>query len=408
MVMNKFSEIVRVAVSQGASDIHLSSGHPLVTRIKGAILFNNDIKWTPDKIDSLVKKLLPADRINMLRTRRSVDYATTIGAVRLRINIFNETTGLSLAIRLLPGNAPSVDQLNLHPSIHQICKLQQGLVLVCGATGTGKTTTVAAIIEEINSSRACHIITIEDPIEYRFLSKKAFIQQREIGDHTNSFEQGLLDSLREDPDVIVIGELREAETMRLSINAAESGHLVIATLHATNTEEAIYRLCNCAPLESQDEIRHQISSTLSWLIVQQLTYVERARLRAPLLSILRGTTSVKALIRENNLQQIDNAIQMGKAEGMFTHDRYLKEFLDTRTTFIPPSNVFQPSAETLHTPAYHSSIMKDSTYHTEAQEAQLGKGENIIILERNNEAINESIDIDDSVSIERLFKEYED
>lgn len=406
--MDKFNEVVRVAVNQGASDIHLSSSHPVVTRIKGTIQFNNSMKWTPDEIDSLVKKLLSAERINMLRTRRSVDYAITISGVRLRINIFNETSGLSLAIRLLPGNAPSVDQLNLHPSLHQISKLQQGLVLICGATGTGKTTTIAAIIEEINSSRACHVITIEDPIEYRFLSKKAFIQQRELGDHTNSFEQGLMDSLREDPDVIVIGELREPETMRLSINAAESGHLVIATLHATNTEEAIYRLCNSAPFESQDEIRHQISSTLSWLIVQQLTYVKKSELRAPLLSILRGTPSVKALIRENNLQQIENAIQMGKVDGMFTHDRYSKEFLETRSTFIPPSNVFRPSAETLHMPVHHSSIMKSSSHHTETQDAQWGKGENIIIREISNQAIKGSLSIDDNVSIEELFKEYED
>ena len=146
--------------------------------------------------------------------------------------------------------------------------------MICGATGTGKTTTIAAIIEEINSSRACHIITLEDPIEYRFLSKKAFIQQRELDTHIGSFERGLLDSLREEPNVIVIGELREPETMRLSINAAEAGHLVIATLHATNAEEAIYRLCNSVPLESQNEVRYQISSTISWLIVQQLIYMD--------------------------------------------------------------------------------------------------------------------------------------
>ena len=406
--MRKFREIVHTAVSQGASDIHLSGGYPVVTRVKGTIQFNNSIKWTPEEIDSLVRNLLPAERINMLRTRRSVDYAITIGDVRLRINIFNEMHGLGLAIRLLPGSAPTIDQLNLHPSLHQICKLPQGLVLICGATGTGKTTTIAAIIEEINSSRACHIITIEDPIEYRFVSKKSFIQQRELGNHTNSFEQGLLDSLREDPDVIVIGELREAETMRLSINAAESGHLVIATLHATNTEEAIYRLCNSVPFESQAELRHQISSTLSWLIVQQLTYVEKIGLRVPLLSVLRGTPSVKALIRENNLQQIENAIQMGKSDGMFTPDRYSKEFLDTRTTFVPPFNVFQPSAEVSQLPAYYSPLMKNSTYHTETQDSRLSeKGENIIIQKRDNQFTEESFSIDDNVSIEEIFKEYE-
>ncbi len=407
--MDKFKEIIRAAVRAGASDIHLSGGQPVITRIKGIIQFNRNIRWMPEEIDSLVRKLLSPGRINILRTRRSVDYAITVDGVRLRINIFNETRGLGLAIRLLPGTAPSIDQLNLHPSLHQLCSLQQGLVLVCGATGTGKTTTIAAIIEEINTARACHIITIEDPIEYRFVSKKAFIQQRELGDHTNSFEQGLLDSLREDPDVIVIGELREAETMKLSINAAESGHLVIATLHATNAEEAIYRLCNSAPFESQDEIRHQISSTLSWLIVQQLTYMVKAQVRVPVLSILRGSPAVKALIRENNLQQIENAIQMGRADGMFTPDRYLKEFLHERTVFVPPVNVFQPSEESALVTDYNSPIMTEAQRPAPIHVSHLTEeSENIIIRERDAQAMRIPFSIDDNVSIEKLFKEYED
>jgi len=408
--MDKFGEIVRAAVHSGASDIHLSGGHPVITRVKGAIQFNKNMRWRPEDSDSLVRKLLSPERINVLKTRGSVDHATTVSGVRLRINVFNETRGLGFSIRLLPGTAPSIDQLNLHPSLHRICQLEQGLVLICGATGTGKTTTIAAIIEEINASRACHIITIEDPIEYRFLSKKAFIQQRELGEHTYSFEQGLLDSLREDPDVIVIGELREAETMKLSINAAEAGHLVIATLHATNAEEAIYRLCNAVPFESQDEIRHQISSTLSWLIVQQLTYVPQAKARVPILSILLGSPAVKALVRENNLQQIENAIQMGKADGMFTPDRYLKEFLHKRTVFIPPVTVFRPSEELAQVTDYRSPIMAEAQqppskyptpYLTE-------RSENIIIGKIDSHAVNDSFSIDDNVSIEKLFKEYKD
>ncbi len=407
--MDKFGEIVRSAVHEGASDIHLSGGHPVITRVKGNIKFSKNMRWTPEESDSLARTLLSTERIKTLKTRGSVDHATTISGVRLRINVFNETRGLGFSIRLLPGTPPSIDQLNLHPSLHQICKLEQGLVLICGATGTGKTTTIAAIIEEINASRSCHIITIEDPIEYRFLSKKAFIQQRELGDHTHSFEQGLLDSLREDPDVIVIGELREAETMRLSINAAEAGHLVIATLHATNAEEAIYRLCNSAPFESQDEIRHQISSTLSWLVVQQLTYLPQAQARAPILSILRGSPAAKALIRENNLQQIENAIQMGKAEGMFTHDRYIKEFLHKRTVFVPPVTVFQPSAESAQMTDYRSPIIAQAQQPSPMYAPRLmEKSENIIIGKIDSHAVNDSFSIDDNVSIEKLFKEYEE
>ena len=405
--MNKFREMIQTSVASGASDIHLASGHPVVTRSKGTIKYNNSMQWTPVEVDSLVRKLLSPKQINTLRTRHSVDYATTIDGIRLRVNIFNETRGLGLAIRLLPGKPPTIDELNLHPSLHQICKLQSGLVLICGATGTGKTTTIAALIEEINSSRACHIITIEDPIEYSFLSKKAFIQQRELDTHTGSFERGLMDSLREDPDVIVIGELREPETMRLCINAAEAGHLVITTLHATNAEEAIYRLCNSAPPEAQNEIRYQLSSTLSWLIVQQLIYINEAKVRAPLLSILRGTQAVKSLIRENHLQQIESSIQMGKADGMFTHDRYIKEFLNTRTTFVPPARIFRPFAEISQTVPYRSSIMKDPAHGTKPTDQPRGKGEKITVEGRDSQNVEEFVSIDENAPIEELFREYE-
>src|SRR5208283_5925816 len=191
------------------------------------------------------------------------------------------------------GQIPSIDELNLHPSLHEISKLKSGLVLSCGPTGVGKTTTIAAIINEINNSRPSHIITLENPIEFRFPTIKAFIQQRELGDHMVSFSQGLIDVLRENPDVIVVGELREADVIQLTINAAEAGHLVIGTLHASTPEEAIYRLCNSVPIESQDEIRNQIASLFQWLIVQQLVYIERIGFQVPLLTIVRVNSSIR-------------------------------------------------------------------------------------------------------------------
>ena len=199
---------------------------------------------------------------------------------------------------------------------------------------------------------------IENPIEYRHQSKKSYIEQRELGTHVPSFEQGLIDILREDPDVIVIGELREAEVMRHALNAAESGHLVIATLHATNAEEAVYRLVNSFAIESQEAVRAQIASTIAWLNIQNLMYVKQLGSRVPVLSIMKGTPSVKALIRDGKLHQLENAIQTGKEDGMMSTSRYL-EFLDNKRSFIPPSEIFAPSMELVREEVYKSSIFED-------------------------------------------------
>jgi pilus retraction protein PilT len=285
-----------------------------------------------------------------------VDYAVSVGHARLRINIFTSARGLSLAIRVLPGAIPTISELNLHPSLYEIAKMKSGLVLACGPTGVGKTTTVAAIINDINNTCLSHIVTLENPIEYRFQSRKSFIQQRELGAHMPSFAQGLIDVLRENPDVIVVGELREPETMQLTLSAAESGHLVIATMHASNPEEAIYRLCNAVPPEAQNEVRYQLSLTMNMIIVQQLVHVEKIGYRVPLLTIVRGTPSIKNIIRENKLNQINSTIQMSKNEGMFTSERYFDEYLKGRKTFFPYSQIFRPSQEEAQDMLYQSPL----------------------------------------------------
>jgi len=201
------------------------------------------------------------------------------------------------------------------------------------------------IIDDINTKRQTHVITLENPIEYRFLSKKSFIQQRELGNHMPSMAQGLLDVLRENPDVIVVGELRKAETMQLTLSAAESGHLVIASIHASKPEEAIYRMCNSVPYEAQDEVRYQLSLSLAMIITQQLVYYERAGFRVPLLSIVRGTSSVKNLIRENKLNQLNGVIQTSRNESMFTTERYMTEYLGTRRNFFHYAQVFSVPVE---------------------------------------------------------------
>src|SRR5512135_276589 len=355
--MNKFSKVIVTAVQEGCSDLHITGGHPVVYRKNGQIQFDNSGRWTHGEIDGLVKKVLTARQLHTLRNRWSVDLAITIRHIRIRVNVFNTTRGLSIAVRLLPGTVPTIEKLNLHPSLKQAAELRFGLVLICGATGSGKSTTIAALVDEINRSRAAHIVTLEDPVEYRYVSRKSFIEQRELGAHMPSFEQGLVDVLREDPDVIVVGELREPEVMRLTLNAAESGHLVIATLHATHAEDALYRLCNSFPVEAQEEIRHQVASTLQWLVVQQLVIREDMGFRVPVLSILRGNQSVKGILRENKLPQIESAIQMGKNDGMFTAERYIREYLAKVSVYASPQDIFKPSAELSQEEVYHSPLV---------------------------------------------------
>jgi twitching motility protein PilT len=355
--MRKFTAIIAAAVREGFSDVHITGGHPMVYRKNGRIQAEDSVRWTPQEVDGLVRKILTPGQLRELAREWSSDLALSVYGVRLRLNVFNTTRGLSLAIRLLPGTIPTIDKLNLHPSMEQIAGVKAGLVLMCGATGSGKSTTIAAVVDEINRSRAAHIVTLEDPIEYRYLSKRSFIEQRELGTHVPTFEKGLLDILREDPDVIVVGELREPEVMRLTLNAAESGHLVIASLHATNAEDALYRLCNSFPVEAQEEIRFQLASTLQWILIQQLVYQENIGFRIPVLSIVRGTQAVKGLIRENKIPQIESAIQMGKADGMFTMERYLRDFIGSKKNFVPPSENFRPSPEVSQDIIYTSPLV---------------------------------------------------
>ncbi|MCK9390443.1 MAG: PilT/PilU family type 4a pilus ATPase [Syntrophales bacterium] len=403
--MKRFQKIIDDAIKDVASDVYLTGGHPLVSRKHGTIKFHNDVNWSHQEIDALINKLLSPKQLNLLRHRKSLDYAMSVSCARLRINFFTTVRGLSLAIRILPGHIPTIDELNLHPSLHEISKLKSGLILTCGATGVGKTTTVASIINNINNTRRAHIITLENPIEYRFSSGQSFIQQRELGPHMPSFAQGLIDVLRENPDVIVVGELREPETMQLTLNAAESGHLVIATLHASNPEEAIYRLCNAVPIEAQNEVRYQLASTLSWLITQQLVYMEKVKYRVPLLSIVRGTQSVKNIIRENKLPQLNSAIQMGKNEGMFTTERYFSEYLENHSSLISYEKAFRPSKETVQDAIYQSPLTEDKPEAVSRKWQATMTGDEPIIVRTpySHNEMETMLTIDEDVSLQELI-----
>ena len=384
--MDRLAEIIRLAAKENVSDIHIMSDKPVVFRQNGTIVFQRE-SWRHQELKELADKLLSARDRRVLRDRLSVDFARTVSHVRIRINLFHSLFGLGMAIRLLPGRVPRIHDLNLHPSIGECSNLTSGLVLICGTAGCGKSTTVAAIIEEINAKRNTHIVTLEDPVEYAFTSKKSLIAQRELGTHMPSFEQGLLDVLREDPDVIVVGELRETETIRLTLHASESGHLVIASLHATSAEDALHRMCNAFHPETQDSVRNQIASTLSFLVVQKLVFMPRLQYRVPLLSILKGTQSIKSMIRDNRLMQIENAILTGRDEGMFSMDQY-RTYLESRHDLVPPASIFSPSETEPH-PSPQPSMEPPAR----------------LLPEENERAPETILEIDEKASLRELIEE---
>jgi twitching motility protein PilT len=404
--MKRFEIMIDTAIKESISDIHITGEHPVVSRKNGDIQFHGSLKWTHQEIDDLTRKLLTPLQLDRLRQKKSVDISVSTSNARIRVNIFTTVRGISIAIRILPGRIPTIEELNLHPSLHDISKIKFGLVLICGGTGEGKTTTIAAIINDINKSRQAHIVTIEDPVEYRFQSKKSFIEQREIGPHTPSFKQGLIDVLREDADVIVVGELREGETMQLALNAAESGHLVIATMHASTPEEAIYRMCNAVPIEAQTEVRNQLASSLAWITVQQLEYLEKAGQRVPVLTIAHGTQAIKNLIRENKLNQINNAIDASKNMGMFLPERYLTHYLNTRSDFNPYGKIFRPSAELSPNDFYQSPLTGEPEIKYAAkQEMTKPVSQTIIDMsESSDENVDNILDINDNISLDKIVE----
>lgn len=357
--MEHFIRIIQQGLHNGYSDIHITGGHPMVFRRGGHLYFDKDVQWGHRELDRLVRQLLGPAEMAALRRQMSIDIARSIGQVRIRVNIFATLRGLSMAIRLLPGHPPELAKLNLHPSIADFCRLKNGLLLVGGAAGTGKSTTIAAMVEEINRTQSLHIITLEAPVEYRYRSKKSFVEQRELGTHFPSYAQGLQDVLREAPDLIVVGELREPETIRLTINAVEAGHLVIASLHATHTEDAIYRLCNSFAADIQELVRSQLASCLSLLMIQKLIHLEAHGFRVPLLSILRGTPAVKRMVRDNRLSQIETTLQTGSQEGMFSMEKYQAEFIARQTRFVSPLDTFRPTTEKSPETPYQTTLLQD-------------------------------------------------
>jgi twitching motility protein PilT len=267
--------------------------------------------------------------------RGSADLAVAVRGVRCRVNILRSARGVGFAIRLLGSSQVTLQRLNLHPDLKRLVQGRHGLILVSGPTGSGKTTTLAALIQEINLSEARHIITLENPVEYTIAPRQSFVRQREVGRDTPTFEQALIDALREDPDVLVVGEMREPAVMRLTLNAAETGHLVLATVHSSTAPEALQRIVSSFPAEIQSAVCGQIADCLVGVVAQRLHVREDVGVRVPACEILMASTPVKALVRQGQFFKLDSAIETGAADGSWSWARYA-EWLARKTDWVLP------------------------------------------------------------------------
>jgi twitching motility protein PilT len=332
--MPLIDDLVRRAWQAGASDLHLEPGLPPAFRVGGALRTQGE-PLAGSALLTEARRLLPGPRWAELAARRSADLSRTLGGVRCRINVLHSSRGVGFAVRLLSTFTATLESLNLHPDLAELAHKPHGLVLVSGPTGSGKSSTVAAIIQEINRSAAKHVVTLEQPIEHVLRPRKAYIRQREVGRDTPTFEQGLLDVLREDPDVVVVGEMRHPATMRLVLNIAETGHLVFSTLHSSTTAEALGRVISAFAPEAQPGVCAQLADCLVGVVCQRLVLRPDLGIRVPELEILMANDPVRAAIRSNSLSKLANMVQTNAADGCWTRERY-RRWLDTKDRFFVP------------------------------------------------------------------------
>jgi twitching motility protein PilT len=314
-------EWIGKAHALGASDLHLETDTAVVARIRGELQTVGGA-IAGERLLQAGQDLLGADGWAQFKARGSADISLAITGTRCRASLFQTVRGIAFAIRLLAPTIKDLRACNLHTDFRKLIEAPSGLVLISGPTGAGKSTTLAALIEEINNSRARNIVTLESPLEYLFSNRRAFIRQREIPTHSPSFEQGIVDALRENPDVLVISELRTPEVMRLTLNAAETGHLVLATIHSASCSEALSRLCNSFPAEIQGSIRAQLADCLVGVSCQRLEFLSAHRLSVPRCELLLSSSGAKGAIRSGNFSQLANVLQSGADDGMWSFDRY--------------------------------------------------------------------------------------
>lgn len=319
-------ELLIHAVKQDASDLHLSAGEVPMMRIMGEMVRMNAPILSPDESKRLVYSVMSVRQKALFEKNLEIDFSIGLrGLARFRVNAFNHTRGVGAVFRSVPFKITPLRELGLPPTVAEFARYKKGLVLVTGPTGSGKSTTLAALIDQINTTRHDHIITIEDPVEFHHLPKRSLINQRELGTHTHTFAAALRSSLREDPDVILIGELRDLETISLAMTAAETGHLVFATLHTRSAPDTVQRMIDVFPSAQQDQARAMLAESLRSVISQVLIRTRDGVRRVCAYEILINNFASRNLIRENKTFQIASLMQTASNIGMITMEQCLKE-----------------------------------------------------------------------------------
>jgi twitching motility protein PilT len=323
-------DALRFVMVEGGSDLHVAGGAPPSVRVDGALRpIAGWPRWSPGKVAAALGSILSSEQRQQFARELELDFAYTVESARFRVNFYHQRGSVSAAFRLIPNEIRSLGELGVPASVSRFAHLPRGLVLVTGPTGSGKTTTLAAIVDLINSNRTDHIVTVEDPIEFIHESKNCMISQREVGHDTHSFSAALKHVLRQDPDVILIGELRDLETISVALTAAETGHLVFSTLHTQDAAQTIDRMIDVFPPHQQAQVRAQLAATLRGVLCQTLVRkIGGGRVVAT--EILVTTPAIANLIREGKTHQIGSALQSGRALGMHTMDQHLAELVEGR------------------------------------------------------------------------------
>lgn len=325
----ELKELLLLTVKEKASDLHLTENSPPVLRIDGALVFIDKLPLTRDDLKRMIYAVLTENQIKKFEEEKELDFSLALtGMDRFRVNVHIQRGSIEAALRRISIYIPTMEELCLPPVIAEMARKPNGLVLLTGPTGTGKTTTLASMINLINSERAVVITCIEDPIEYLHTNKRSIIKQREVYRDTNSFAEALKRCLRQDPDVIVVGEMRDLETISTALTAAETGHLVLATLHTPDAPQTIERIIDVFPPYQQQQVRLQLAAALQGVISQQLIPRATGKGRILCAEVMIATPGVRNMVRERQTEQIRTAIQTGAAFGMKTMDKSLKELCE--------------------------------------------------------------------------------
>ena len=318
------SDLLQLVVSENASDLHLAVGVPPVLRLHGSLHPLDAAVLKPEDTERLMKSITSEEHQQRVRENGGTDFGFGFGDLaRFRVSVFKQKGHIGLVLRLIPSKLMSLEEIGLPQQVKELLFKPRGLILVTGPTGSGKTTTLASMVNIINEERDCHVLTIEDPIEYYHNHKRSIITQREIGVDVPSFKEALRRGLRQDPDVMLVGEMRDLETMEAAITAAETGHLVFATLHTTGSARTVDRIVDAFPTNQQEQIRTQLSSSIVAVISQLLMVRKDARGRIAAFEIMITTPSIRSLIRDNKTFRITSDIQTGARWGMMTLDAHL-------------------------------------------------------------------------------------